>query len=280
MVFGAMTQANGFETGWNINNLRWTGDYWISQESYISDIDINLDGSNIFYASSISRNHPTANICVLSLGSKYQISSNIGMPMRVPFSNVNSTYTGRSHPYTVSPAFIIPTVITPGVGAFMAGHGISGVTATTSSSYYFITPDITADPKSNVLTMNVKGGATVTATPRVLNNNPYNIGGMYGITVKRDTSVLLTLSGLDITKGSWLLSSLTFNSKLPVNQSLLSSNISNSRNFTNIYTLFPNNMKPTNGNGIVVDREKGQYLFVNALINSKWTICKFQLRAT
>jgi hypothetical protein len=50
--------------------------------------------------------------------------------------------------------------------------------------------------------------------------------------------------------------------------------------WVNIYPLFPANMKPTAGYGIVVDREQGQWLFVNALINSKYTICKFQLRAT
>jgi len=49
--------------------------------------------------------------------------------------------------------------------------------------------------------------------------------------------------------------------------------------WVNIYPLFPANMKPTGCYGIVVDREKGQWLFVNAIINGLYTICKFQLRA-
>jgi hypothetical protein len=224
------------------------------------------------------------------------------MPMRVPFSNVSSTITtlsfndvgtvmyfsntfGRSYSYTISPPFIVPSVIPiPQAGdvTIMAAHSISGgVVSTTSNIFYFITPDIGYDATSNTLFMNSKGGTLASVSPTVLNNNPYNKGGMYGITVKRDTSVLLTLSGLDTTKGLWLLSSLTFKGKFSSGQqSLLSSNISNMRNFTNIYPLFPGNMKPTDGNGIVVDRENGQWLYVNALINNKWTICKFQLRAT
>ena len=77
MVFGAMTQANGFETGFSLNNVRWTGDYWISVEGYINTFDINPDGSNVFYISWLNQTQAGGavnNICTVSLGSKYQLS--------------------------------------------------------------------------------------------------------------------------------------------------------------------------------------------------------------
>jgi hypothetical protein len=112
----------------------------------------------------------------------------------------------------------------------------------------------------------------------VLSQNKYNIGGHYGISSDPINRELLELSGFSITSNIVLLNRFV---GTEVSNNVTATVINNRKKyFRNIYPLFPTNMKPTEIYGIVVDREKGQYLFVNALINSKWTICKFQLRAT
>ena len=294
MVFGAITQANGFETGWNINNVRWTGDYWISTESYIADIDTDLVGSNIIYSASISINDPSANVCVLSLGTNYVLSSNISPPRRVPFLQsptitalsfdptgtviyFSNTTLQQTFVYPLSTPFIIPPTISTFQLFYMAGIINSSGTSTATDKYYIYSNHV----GDKGFLVNQKGGAMAYIPIPLLNSN-YNTGGfVQGITAKRDCSVIFVLSNLNVANKTWLLSSTTFNKNLTAAQyALLGDDMQRKYNFVNIYPLFPDNMKPTNGRGIVFDREKGQWLFVNALINSKWTICKFQLRAT
>ena len=296
MVFGAMTQANGFETGWNINNLRWTGDYWISQENFIIDIDINPDGSNIFYFSSFSVNSLTnSNACVLSLGKNYILSSNIGLPIRTPSTNLNPnplggiggwgfdstgnklyfSNDGRVSNTWLTDSFIIPPSFSPNSNTLISSSlSAQGFLTDSNSTYLNVAqlPTGSGATNKNITPVNKTNGTFGGFIAPASLGSIYNIGGHHGISVKRDGTVMLSLDGLNITSNLWLLNRINL-----LNSTSL---VRNKYDFVNIYSLFPANMKPTRGCGIVVDRENGQWLFVAALINNKYTICKFQLRAT
>jgi len=297
MVFGAMTQANGFETGWNINNVRWTGDYIIVGTDFIGDIDINNNGSNIHFLQSLSPSNPiNSNICTIRLASNYVLSSNIGLPIKVPVPgsvSTNGSVTGFSfeptgnflyfgkpstvcNVYTANP-FIVPNPFPTSFTISKTGLTLGFMSVTNQT--WFCTPykTLTATDKF-IGRYSFNGPYTAWGGVNVLGQNKYNIGGHYGISSDPINRELLELSGFSITSNIVLLNRFV---GTEVSNNVTATVINNRKKyFRNIYPLFPTNMKPTEIYGIVVDREKGQYLFVNALINSKWTICKFQLRAT
>ena len=302
MVFGAMTQANGFETGFSLNNVRWTGDYWISVEGYINTFDINPDGSNVFYISWLNQTQAGGavnNICTVSLGSKYQLSSNIAMPIRIPSSNLcpaptkfasalsfhpngNILYYSTSTHFSntwVNDPFIIPSFFQPSSNTIILSSGAFLFMSHAPDTNYSLASSRSIDFGDRTflgVNRSVPIGFT-TAGSSLLGNTRYNtVGGFQGILVDRKMTYIISLSGLNITSNMWLLS------KFTVSKPLVGNAIGTrpKYDFVNIYPLFPANMKPTLGSGIAVDRENVQYLFINALINSKWTICKFQLRAT
>ena len=299
MVFGAMTQANGFETGFSLNNVKWTGDYWISQESYIQSIDINPNGSNIFYISWLNTGVSAVNnICTLSLGSTYQLSSNIAMPIRIPSSNLapapasgvgglrfhsdngNILYYTTNQQVSntwVNDPFIIPSIFQPSSNTFLMNTPVLNSTFVHSSDNVYAAAFISSQNfpvQRGFLGMNKSTRVGFNINNNFLLSN-YNSGGFHGATSDKKMDIIIVLSGLNITSNTWLLSKMYI-----TNKAFNAFSTSTKYDFTNIYPLFPANMKPTRASGIVVDKQNAQYLFINALINNKWTICKFQLRAT
>ena len=297
-----MTQANGFETGWSINNLRWTGDYIIiPNETWIGDIDIDKYGSNIHYLG--MNNTPgtsprLSNICTLQLTKSYVLTSNISLPLRVGVpstivSATNSLYGGFCfdptgyilylgdtnrvcNVYTPNP-FIVPN---PFPTSFtVAKSGLTSGMMTFSDKAWFSVPFRVAAPSDKFIgRYSLSGSYTVWGGVNVLSQNKYNVGGHSGISVDSINKNLIELSGFSITSNSLILNRFSAND---VSDNFGGVTINRTKkDFINIYSLFPSNMKPTEVYGIVVDRENGQWLFVNALVNSKWTICKFQMRAT
>ena len=292
MVFGAMTQACVSPNGWgSIERIRWTGDYIILPDSFVGDIDINQNGSNIHFLSAFEPNNSLrANICTIPLGKNYVLSSNTAPPIRVPaniggyvwgfgfdptgtsifwgnplVNNINNVYT--SNPFIVPNPF--PTTVTTFKSSIISGM-MSVTNKTWFSTYYQGYP-----PKVNdkIYTYIDRFGSRPFAFSNLLTTNKYNVGGHHGISAEKDNKVVLELSGISTANNRMILNRFTSN---------LGGNVVDlvKLQWVNIYPLFPANMKPTAGYGIVVDREQGQWLFVNALINSKYTICKFHLRAT
>ena len=300
MVFGAMTQANGFETGWSINNLRWTGDYIIiPNETWIGDIDINGNGSNIHFLgmNDIPGTNPRlSNICTLTLSTPYVLTSNISLPVRVSVpsaivSAISTSYGGFCfdptgyllylgdtnricNVYTPNP-FIVPSPF-PTLYTVAKVGPTSGMMTFSNKAWFSVPFRALGSFDKFIGRYSLSGSYTTWGGVNVLSQNKYNIGDHSGISVDSINKNLIELSGFSITSNSLILNRFSAND---VSDNPGGTTINRTKkDFVNIYRLFPSNMKPTDVYGIVVDREKGQWLFVNARVNSKWTICKFQMR--
>jgi len=298
MVFGAITQTNGFESGFNLRNIRWTGDFYSNARATtlirFTGVDVNLTGSNIYFVNTASSAGTINVLHVLTLSQPYQLSSVTSrVSPALNLSNILSglSFTSDGYIYTAkSPSnsvfrstsaygsgFVLTTPI-----AFTntnMGNGSPYYVAATgalSSNVLYHDKDTTSNPgtaaKSYTSTAN---GSTNELTIQTPSQARFELG-MAGSCYNPGTRRLFTLENANVIQNTMFLT-ITYFGAGPINP--VPSRMNPKYQRVNLYPLFPDNMKPTSGHGICVDRDKGQYLFVCCTIGANEYIVKFQMRS-
>jgi len=311
MVFGAMTQTNGFESGFNIKNVRWTGDYWSVSSSTtdvnrITGIFLNPAGSNVYFMNSAPPNISMPTLNILQLAEPFKLSSLIRRVKTSAFGT-NQRYFGCG----MTPEGTLITVrdnlgniqfVTSSGGtnyAFPMVPGVINITYTSTGGgpkagpYYFMAATGNSSVPTLTCNADVKSGSTITSSQTTVytyllnmtlstsfivpSQGLYNTG-VAGIEVDISSSrrKLYTLENVNIVANTMHLACTYFNST-----TLSTSTILPNIQRVNLYPLLPTALKPTRAHGLCVDRKNGQYLYICCDIDPSATqaILKFQLRA-
>lgn len=299
MVFGAMTQGNGFESGYSLRNIRWTGDFYSNAQAStlirFTGVDVNTTGSNIYFVNTASA-AGTANVLhVLTLSQPYQLSS---VTARVsPALNLSNIFSGLSftsdgYIYTAkSPsnsvfrstsAYGTGFVLTPPIAFTNTNMGngtpyyVASTGALTTSNVLYNNQDTTTNSPAvsgNLSYTSTANGTTTELSITVPAQTRFQTG-MAGSCFNAATRRLFTLENANVVQNTMFLTT-TYFSAVPINNARANPKYQR----VNLYPLFPSAMKPTMGHGICVDRDKGQYLFVCCTIGANEYIVKFQMRS-
>jgi len=297
MVFGAITQTNGFESGFNLRNIRWTGDFYSNARATtlirFTGVDVNLTGSNIYFVNTASA-AGTANVLhVLTLSQPYQLSSvtdrvSPALSATNTFSGLSFTSDGYIYVASVTSSTVFRSTSAYGTGFVLTtpiaftntnmGNGTPYYVASTgalSSNVLYNDRDTTSTnpvtaAKSYTSTANGSTNELIIQTPSQARFGLGMAGSCFNATTRR----LFTLENANVVQNTMFLTT-TYFSAVPINNSRANPKYQR----VNLYPLFPDNMKPTSGHGICVDRDKGQYLFVCCTIGANEYIVKFQMRS-
>ena len=296
MVFGAMTQGNGFESGYNLRNLKWTGDFYSNAQAItlirFTGVDVNLTGSNIYFVNTAAAS--TINVLhVLTLSEPYKLSSataRISPTLSSSLSLSSLSFTTDGYIYTAVLGAVYRSTNAYGTNfALPIGTGVPFTnTGLNNGTPYYVTT--TGPVSSNVLYNDIDttqpnpGTASrnytcdlpgVAGETLILTPSQARFGlGMAGSCYNPDTRRLFTLENANVVQNTMFLTTTYFSPGPPVTPRM---NPKYQR--VNLYPLFPRTMKPRSGHGICVDRDKGQYLFVCCTIGANEYIVKFQMRS-
>ena len=288
MVFGAMTQANGFESGFNLRNIRWTGDYYrvLLSGNRIGGIDINPSGSNIYFSFVYSSGQTASVINILLLNKPYVLST--GSTVLSPsLSTAASLRIGLSF---TTDGYLLATRLIPSITILRSANSFGTNFAIPISTLTFTDLSLTAGGSSAIqlaatgpLTSNIfysTSGATdiyrslptigASQTSFTLPVVDVYSGISSSFCYNKSNNILFSLESLNIGKGELFLNTTYFS-----NPTVMKPNYQR----VNLYPLFPPTMKPTQISSICVDRDKGQYLFLSCVINTLIYIVKFQMRS-
>ena len=298
-----MTQTNGFESGYNLRNIRWTGDFYSNAQAItltrFTGVDVNLTGSNIYFMSTHSLNNTINVLNILTLSTPYQLSSftnrlsvatNSGY-RGLSFSNDGTLMTSNSNATGVSVSkytnFAIP--LTPAINiGHLANWSDNGIpyhlAAVTSTSTWYHNTEGTAYPASDsskTITYD-DNRASNTVEGTLISQSRYSYG-LAGVAYDRSSQrKLFTLETANVVQNTMYLT-LTYvpnySNLTAVTTAGFNTLFNPKYQRVNLYPLFPDNMKPTSGHGIGIDRVNGQYLFVCCTIGANEYIVKFQMRS-
>jgi len=315
MVFGAITQANGFESGFNIKNVRWTGDYWsvssnTTDVNRITGIFLNPAGSNVYFlnTASLSTSNVVPFLHILQLAEPFKLSSVIrrvhnspsaftrvyGVGMltngKIQFNASHYNSTSQSIRVYYSTGNFGRNYVFPMSAGRISAFSITGASTPLQFTYF----SAATNTSSEIITCysDVASGATITDTQKTVYTttingtatqqfiipyqNLYNTG-LAGVEVDIISSNkrLYTLENVNIVANTMHLACTYFNSTTFASSTILP-NIQR----VNLYPLLPTALKPTRAHGLCVDRKNGQYLYICCDIDPSATqaILKFQLR--
>lgn len=310
MVFGAMTQGNGFESGYNLRNIRWTGDFYSNAQAItltrFTGVDVNTTGSNIYFMSTHSLNNTINVLNILTLSTPYQLSSFTNR-LSVPtfaggtgggyrglsfaddgtlfVSNSSSTatsvlkYTNFAIPLTPDIAFTHPSYWSDNLTPYHVAA------ADSSSNIWYHNQEATVYPavsnSKSIVYDDSRSAQSSTDFIPAQSRYSYGLAGVaYDRVSKRR---LFTLETCNVVQNTMYLTStyIPDPTKLYTVVGGTFTELFNQKyQRVNLYPLFPANMKPTSGHGIGIDRVQGQYMFVCCTIGANEYIVKFHLRAT
>ena len=297
-----MTQGNGFESGYNLRNIRWTGDFYSNARATtltrFTGVDVNLTGSNIYFLNTVNTSATINILHVLTLSRPYQLSSvaarvsptlsSIGRFSGLSFTSdgyifvtsvtVGSVFRSTSS-YGTNFALPIDTSLT-----FSNRNMVNGTpyyvasTGALSSNVLYNNQDTTTNSPANsgfLSYTSTRDGSTnelIITVPAQARFQKGIAGSCYNAATRR----LFTLENANVVQNTMFLTT-TYFSAGPINP--VPSRMNPLYQRVNLYPLFPSTMKPTSGHGICVDRDKGQYIFVCCTIGANEYIVKFQMRS-
>ena len=302
MVFGAMTQGNGFESGYNLRNLKWTGDFYSNAGATtlirFTGVDVNLTGSNIYFMSTHSLNNTINVLNILTLSTPYQLSS---------FTNRLSVTTSRAYrglsfaddgtlmatsaattyastaKYTDFAIPLTPAIAFTHPGTWSDNGTPYYISAISSTSVWYHNQEATVYPASTgnkTLTYDdTRAGSPEGIIPSQ-SRYSYGLAGVAYDRVSRRR--LFTLETCNVVQNTMYLTSTyvpNYSNLTSVTTAGFTILFNQKYQRVNLYPLFPDNMKPTSGHGIGIDRVQGQYLFVCCTIGANEYIVKFQMRS-
>lgn len=317
MVFGAMTQANGFESGFNIKNVKWTNDYWtISSNTVdvqrITGIFLNPAGSNVYFINTAPISG-TTNVLpflhILQLSEPFKLSSVIRRVHNTPsaFTRVSgaamqtngriSFYSTHYNSLIQSNRFLYSAVTFGSNYVFpMRSNGrISSFTVNGSipSPFLYFCAATNTSPEIISCHVDVAPGSNITSSQKtVYTTGLDSLPTQLSFIIPYQNLYNTGLAGVevDIVSSNKRLYTLeTVN--IVANTMHLACTYFNSSTFAsssirqniqrvNLYPLIPTALKPLRAHGMCVDRKNGQYLYICCDINPSATqaILKFQLR--
>lgn len=311
MVFGAMTQGNGFESGYNLRNIRWTGDFYSNARATtltrFTGVDVNLTGSNIYFMSTHSLNNSINVLNILTLSTPYQLSSftnRLSVVTNAAYRGLsfadegtlftttsggalgsNAKYTNFAIPLTPAITFTTPT----GWGDNNQPYHIAAISSPllTSSSGWYHNVEATVYPATDnnrTLTYDdTRTGTGVNVPNGIIPSQSRYSYGLAGVAYDRvSRRKLFTLETCNVVQNTMYLTSTyvpNYSNLTSVTTAGFTTLFNQKYQRVNLYPLFPANMKPTSGHGIGIDRVQGKYIFVCCTIGANEYIVKFQMRS-
>lgn len=307
MVFGAMTQGNGFESGYNLRNIRWTGDFFSNARATtltrFTGVDTNLTGSNIYFMSTHSLNNSINVLNILTLSTPYQLSSftsRLSVATNAAYRGLSfsdegtlftttaggtlgsdAKYANFAIPLTPTITFTNPTGWNDNNQPYHIA-AISSPSLTSSSGWYHDVEGTAYPPVANSKILNYDDNRAGIPNGTIPSQARYSYG-LAGVAYDRVSGRrLFTLETCNVVQNTMYLT-LTYipdPTKLSTVITTQFTALFNQKyQRVNLYPLFPSTMKPTSGHGIGIDRVKGQYIFVCCTIGASEYIVKFQMRS-